>query len=116
MPARVLRHYRWLGIAGVLGIGACTAEVPAPPNYTVAVGQTLTIELVTIGPGPVYDPAPSISSPIVRLVSVTVPPLGQRPGGPTQFFQFAGQAPGRTTITFRRSGTSVVVSDIVEVQ
>jgi hypothetical protein len=103
-------------VAVGLAVGACTADVAGPANYTIAVGRELDITLGTVGPGPAYDTIPQISSPAVRFLSLTEPSDLQNPGGPTQFFRFEAQMAGRAIVTFRRSGTSAIVSDIVEVQ
>ena len=116
MITRLLLPCRWLGIVGVLGIGACTAEVPAPANYTVAIGQEFSIRLQTIGPGNPYDSIPGVSSATVRFLDMTEPDSLRNPGGPNQLYRFEAQVPGRVTIMFRKSGTSGVRSEIVEVR
>lgn len=97
--------HRCLGVAMVLVVAACAAEVPTKADYTVSVGQELDITLGTVGPGPAYDTIPKIASPAVRFLDVSEPADLRNPGGPVQLFQFEAQARGRTTITFRRSAT-----------
>ena len=63
-----------------------------------------------------YDSIPQISSPAVRFLDVTESDSLINPAGPNQLYRFEAQAPGRATITFRTSGTSVVVSNVVEVR
>ena len=116
MTAYAFRLPRCLSAAMVLAIGACTAEVAGPADYTVAVGQQLDITRGTIGPGNPYDTIPHISSAVVRFLGVTEPSALRNPGGPTQVFRFEAQTPGRATITFRKSGASPVVSDMVVVE
>jgi hypothetical protein len=115
MTRDLLQFTRCLAAAAlVLAVGACTAEVAEPADYTVAVGQQFDITLHTVGPD-AYDSIPAISSPIVRFLDASVVPPYD-PGGPNQRFRFEAQAPGRAIITFRRSTTSPVVSDMVVVE
>ncbi len=67
------RRVRWLGTARLLCIGGCATALPVTPNYTVAVGSTLSIRLQTIGPGNPYDSIPQLSSAAVRFVDATQP-------------------------------------------
>lgn len=107
---------RCLSPALVLAAGACTAEMARPADYTVAIGRVFSIRLQTVGPSNPYDSIPQISSPAVRFLDVTEPDSLINPAGPNQVYRFEAQAQGRATITFRKFGTSVVVSDVVEVQ
>lgn len=83
-------------------------------TITVDPGAQFAITLQTIGPG-AYESPPSISSPAVDFVDVTlVSPYV--PAGPTQRFRFRAVEPGRAVIVFRHTGTMPEVRDTVQVR
>jgi hypothetical protein len=106
----------WFGVLMAAAVAACRADLTGPADYTVTPGQQFSVDLGTVGPGPIWDSVPQISSGAVSFVSVKEPPYIQNPGGPTQRFTFRAAAPGTVTITFRRSGTADVVRKVVEVR
>ena len=97
-------------------LGACSSEPLAvrsggSQTLSVAIGQELDLKVQTVGPGE-YQSPPSISSPALRFLNVTLvgPYL---PAGPTQLFRFKADAAGRVIVILLHSGNDPTITDTV---
>lgn len=110
MTTRFLTRSSWAtSLLALLLLSACHAEravvddvVAIGPNQLleVAVGDRFDVLLRAISLGS-YQSPPSISSPSVQFLEVTVvqeAPIP--PGGPLQRFRFRATAPGTAVLTF----------------
>jgi hypothetical protein len=86
------------------------------PSHTLSIkaGRELQLTLQTIGAG-VYASPPTVSSPAIRFLDVSlVTPA--TPAGPTQQFRFEAVAPGTAVIVFHHTDQGPTIEDTINVQ
>jgi hypothetical protein len=84
------------------GLSPLEAYGEPPRTFSIAVGQTIDIQMGTVGPGEYMSP-PTLIGSAVAFLGETSPPGVNPPSGLQQLFHFKGVASGQTIIVFHNT-------------
>ena len=107
MKSKLSRTIVVAALLGLAGLAAGCSNNPfavygAPSrSLSVIVGQEMTIQMGTVGPGEYMSP-PTLSGSAIEFLEVTTP-SGAEPAGVRQDFHFRGVANGQTIVVFHNT-------------